>query len=219
MEWKLSQPSVKSWDTDAHFGSFSALCCELLMRLNLFPLILLIWHCGVAENWWNYLTVRCLSDSFALAAKAGKESVIVTIVTIIILCNKPNISIILCMLYYFLFIHFFSGSHLKSWNHVFFKLSFCVSEFIPCMDKLFDEAILIGSGYTARETLRWVCVCVQSLDLLCVSTPSLSRCWFPSQVHVKCPSILIWQYLMLLKYGGKLTPNTAPQTVLSCCHV
>lgn len=30
----------------------------------------------------------------------------------------------------------------------------CVSEFIPCMDKLFDESILIGSGYTARETLR-----------------------------------------------------------------
>ncbi|XP_030610389.1 transformation/transcription domain-associated protein isoform X2 [Archocentrus centrarchus] len=28
------------------------------------------------------------------------------------------------------------------------------SQFIPCMDKLFDEAILIGSGYTARETLR-----------------------------------------------------------------
>ncbi|MEQ2194758.1 hypothetical protein XENOCAPTIV_002484 [Xenoophorus captivus] len=27
-------------------------------------------------------------------------------------------------------------------------------EFIPCMDKLFDESILIGSGYTARETLR-----------------------------------------------------------------
>uniref|UniRef100_A0A3P9PMD9 Transformation/transcription domain-associated protein n=1 Tax=Poecilia reticulata TaxID=8081 RepID=A0A3P9PMD9_POERE len=26
--------------------------------------------------------------------------------------------------------------------------------FIPCMDKLFDESILIGSGYTARETLR-----------------------------------------------------------------
>lgn len=30
----------------------------------------------------------------------------------------------------------------------------CVAEFIPCMDKLFDESILIGSGYTARETLR-----------------------------------------------------------------
>lgn len=29
------------------------------------------------------------------------------------------------------------------------------SEFIPCMDKLFDESILIGSGYTARETLRY----------------------------------------------------------------
>ncbi|CAJ0925872.1 unnamed protein product [Ranitomeya imitator] len=28
------------------------------------------------------------------------------------------------------------------------------SQFIPCMDKLFDETILIGSGYTARETLR-----------------------------------------------------------------
>ncbi|XP_072524219.1 transformation/transcription domain-associated protein isoform X1 [Salminus brasiliensis] len=28
------------------------------------------------------------------------------------------------------------------------------SQFIPCMDKLFDESILIGSGYTARETLR-----------------------------------------------------------------
>ncbi|KAF3853360.1 hypothetical protein F7725_014048 [Dissostichus mawsoni] len=27
------------------------------------------------------------------------------------------------------------------------------SQFIPCMDKLFDESILIGSGYTARETL------------------------------------------------------------------
>ncbi|KAJ3607999.1 hypothetical protein NHX12_025050, partial [Muraenolepis orangiensis] len=27
-------------------------------------------------------------------------------------------------------------------------------QFIPCMDKLFDESILIGSGYTARETLR-----------------------------------------------------------------
>ncbi|KAI2658552.1 Transformation/transcription domain-associated protein [Labeo rohita] len=32
--------------------------------------------------------------------------------------------------------------------------SVCVAEFIPCMDKLFDESILIGSGYTARETLR-----------------------------------------------------------------
>lgn len=31
----------------------------------------------------------------------------------------------------------------------------CVPEFIPCMDKLFDESILIGSGYTARETLRY----------------------------------------------------------------
>lgn len=31
----------------------------------------------------------------------------------------------------------------------------CVLEFIPCMDKLFDESILIGSGYTARETLRY----------------------------------------------------------------
>uniref|UniRef100_A0A672KLD8 Transformation/transcription domain-associated protein n=1 Tax=Sinocyclocheilus grahami TaxID=75366 RepID=A0A672KLD8_SINGR len=29
------------------------------------------------------------------------------------------------------------------------------SQFIPCMDKLFDESILIGSGYTARETLRF----------------------------------------------------------------
>uniref|UniRef100_A0A3Q2UJ62 Transformation/transcription domain-associated protein n=1 Tax=Fundulus heteroclitus TaxID=8078 RepID=A0A3Q2UJ62_FUNHE len=28
--------------------------------------------------------------------------------------------------------------------------------FIPCMDKLFDESILIGSGYTARETLVFV---------------------------------------------------------------
>ncbi|XP_016389185.1 transformation/transcription domain-associated protein [Sinocyclocheilus rhinocerous] len=28
------------------------------------------------------------------------------------------------------------------------------SQFVPCMDKLFDESILIGSGYTARETLR-----------------------------------------------------------------
>ncbi|XP_039632326.1 transformation/transcription domain-associated protein [Polypterus senegalus] len=28
------------------------------------------------------------------------------------------------------------------------------SQFIPCMDKLFDESILIGQGYTARETLR-----------------------------------------------------------------
>ncbi|XP_011912455.1 transformation/transcription domain-associated protein isoform X5 [Macaca thibetana thibetana] len=28
------------------------------------------------------------------------------------------------------------------------------NQFIPCMDKLFDESILIGSGYTARETLR-----------------------------------------------------------------
>ncbi|KAI1895994.1 hypothetical protein AGOR_G00090240 [Albula goreensis] len=28
------------------------------------------------------------------------------------------------------------------------------SQFIQCMDKLFDESILIGSGYTARETLR-----------------------------------------------------------------
>uniref|UniRef100_A0AAV2L9X2 Transformation/transcription domain-associated protein n=1 Tax=Knipowitschia caucasica TaxID=637954 RepID=A0AAV2L9X2_KNICA len=28
------------------------------------------------------------------------------------------------------------------------------SQFIPFMDKLFDESILIGSGYTARETLR-----------------------------------------------------------------
>lgn len=31
---------------------------------------------------------------------------------------------------------------------------FVFAEFIPCMDKLFDESILIGSGYTARETLR-----------------------------------------------------------------
>jgi hypothetical protein len=31
----------------------------------------------------------------------------------------------------------------------------CFLEFIPCMDKLFDESILIGSGYTARETLRY----------------------------------------------------------------
>ncbi|XP_051968309.1 transformation/transcription domain-associated protein-like [Xyrauchen texanus] len=28
------------------------------------------------------------------------------------------------------------------------------SQFIPCIDKLFDESILIGSGYTAKETLR-----------------------------------------------------------------
>ncbi|XP_034049033.1 transformation/transcription domain-associated protein isoform X2 [Thalassophryne amazonica] len=28
------------------------------------------------------------------------------------------------------------------------------NQFIPCMDKLFDESILIGYGYTARETLR-----------------------------------------------------------------
>uniref|UniRef100_A0A671N987 Transformation/transcription domain-associated protein-like n=1 Tax=Sinocyclocheilus anshuiensis TaxID=1608454 RepID=A0A671N987_9TELE len=28
------------------------------------------------------------------------------------------------------------------------------SQFVPCMDKLFDESVLIGSGYTARETLR-----------------------------------------------------------------
>ena len=34
-------------------------------------------------------------------------------------------------------------------------LGICVPEFIPCMDKLFDESILIGSGYTARETLRY----------------------------------------------------------------
>lgn len=34
------------------------------------------------------------------------------------------------------------------------NVSCCISEFIPCMDKLFDESILIGSGYTARETLR-----------------------------------------------------------------
>lgn len=32
---------------------------------------------------------------------------------------------------------------------------FLIVEFIPCMDKLFDESILIGSGYTARETLRY----------------------------------------------------------------
>lgn len=32
---------------------------------------------------------------------------------------------------------------------------FLIIEFIPCMDKLFDESILIGSGYTARETLRY----------------------------------------------------------------
>ncbi|KAK6328294.1 hypothetical protein J4Q44_G00002720 [Coregonus suidteri] len=34
------------------------------------------------------------------------------------------------------------------------------SQFIPCMDKLFDESIVIGSGYTARETLsfteKWI---------------------------------------------------------------
>lgn len=34
-------------------------------------------------------------------------------------------------------------------------MGICVLEFIPCMDKLFDESILIGSGYTARETLRY----------------------------------------------------------------
>lgn len=34
-------------------------------------------------------------------------------------------------------------------------MNVCVPEFIPCMDKLFDESILIGSGYTARETLRY----------------------------------------------------------------
>ncbi|KAB0398761.1 hypothetical protein E2I00_004750, partial [Balaenoptera physalus] len=33
-------------------------------------------------------------------------------------------------------------------------LCFEARKFIPCMDKLFDESILIGSGYTARETLR-----------------------------------------------------------------
>lgn len=47
-----------------------------------------------------------------------------------------------------------SGVHLKYLNGAMKNVSYCVSEFIPCMDKLFDEAILIGSGYTARETLR-----------------------------------------------------------------
>lgn len=44
----------------------------------------------------------------------------------------------------------------SSYVYYCFELYFthCVSEFIPCMDKLFDESILIGSGYTARETLR-----------------------------------------------------------------
>lgn len=40
----------------------------------------------------------------------------------------------------------------------------CVLEFIPCMDKLFDESILIGSGYTARETLRYEIKPTKSAD-------------------------------------------------------
>ncbi|TNN49222.1 Transformation/transcription domain-associated protein [Liparis tanakae] len=34
------------------------------------------------------------------------------------------------------------------------RFTVIAEQFIPCMDKLFDESILIGSGYTARETLR-----------------------------------------------------------------
>lgn len=43
-------------------------------------------------------------------------------------------------------------------------MDICVLEFIPCMDKLFDESILIGSGYTARETLRYGVKCAVSTD-------------------------------------------------------
>uniref|UniRef100_A0A8C2FQR7 Transformation/transcription domain-associated protein n=1 Tax=Cyprinus carpio TaxID=7962 RepID=A0A8C2FQR7_CYPCA len=45
----------------------------------------------------------------------------------------------------------FGGLQSLRWHLI---KSVCVAEFIPCMDKLFDESILIGSGYTARETLR-----------------------------------------------------------------
>lgn len=58
------------------------------------------------------------------------------------------------MLTYLILIISFTSHYIQ----LFFPLSsffFIIIEFIPCMDKLFDESILIGSGYTARETLRY----------------------------------------------------------------
>lgn len=73
------------------FWWFSASYCELLLLLWLrpFPAIRLIWHRGVAENWGNYLTIiRCLSDSYSLAAKAGKEAVIQLLLYLINTCHS-----------------------------------------------------------------------------------------------------------------------------------
>ena len=34
--------------------------------------------------------------------------------------------------------------------------SLIIAEFVQCIDKLFDEKILIGSGWTTQESLRFV---------------------------------------------------------------
>lgn len=36
----------------------------------------------------------------------------------------------------------------------------CCSDFVGVIEQLFDEEVLIGSGWTARETIRCVCACV-----------------------------------------------------------
>lgn len=94
--------------------------------------------------------------------------------------------------------------HLKK-----FRLGFCATEFIPCMDKLFDEAILIGSGYTARETLR--CVVLVFFSLWCLCTVSLCVSFFLFHTfflfffrlaHIKCLIIFI-KTLSCLSKGGR----------------
>ena len=40
--------------------------------------------------------------------------------------------------------------------------------FVSVIDQFFDEEVLIGPGWTARETIRCVCVCVYVCVSVCV---------------------------------------------------
>ena len=54
---------------------------------------------------------------------------------------------------------------------------------------------------------------------VCISLSlSLSLGWFLSQVHGKCPSILIRRFSVRLRFSGKLT-RRLQQISLSICHV
>lgn len=62
-------------------------------------------------------------------------------------------------------------------------LCVCISGFVPCIDQLFDENLLIGTGWTTKETVRSLAYSILA-DLVHHIRANLSLPQLAQAVHV-----------------------------------